>query len=194
MLSFLGAVVAETALRSWQDPLGLGVCCGNPLLCEYGTYKAVKARLGPWRSGKNLENLLRCSLFVRKRSWCVAASLGTDVASRLRIERGEREERRGERDSDSRHARRSSRGRVPQPPTVDAEPRRGHQDRCVSHNESQQAAELFWESARAGKTGGLWGAPFEAGAVREEVPVKLHVPRKPSLYSLRSQFAPVKLT
>jgi len=43
VLSYLGAVVPETALRSWQDPLGMVVCCGKPLSSEYDTYKAVKA-------------------------------------------------------------------------------------------------------------------------------------------------------
>ena len=41
----------------------------RPLSSEHGTYKTVRARFCPWLSGGSARNILRSSLFARKRSW-----------------------------------------------------------------------------------------------------------------------------
>jgi hypothetical protein len=40
-----------------------------PLSSEYETYKTVKVRFWPWRSGRRPCNLLSCSHFARQRTW-----------------------------------------------------------------------------------------------------------------------------
>ena len=39
----------------------------SPLPSEHGTYRTVTARLWPWLSGENPQNLLSCPLFARQR-------------------------------------------------------------------------------------------------------------------------------
>jgi len=106
---------------------------------------------------------------------------------RERRERGEREERErsetGEeketlkRDTPAGAAEGSSRSRRQSMPNLSGDIKRG-----------------AFPPMNPKKLGIREGASFEAGAVQEEVPVKLHVSRKSSLYSPRSQFAPVNST
>ena len=51
----------------------------DPLSSEFGTNKAVKARLWPLISGNSTDFFSSCSLFARKRAKCVLDFLRTPV-------------------------------------------------------------------------------------------------------------------